>query len=151
MNLLNLCWLKTKHYMPNIKKYILMAIKIYAIGMPILCIVFNMVVNPEFRTIEYKISSCLFRMSMFSIPILIGYLVYKILIPKGKISILSEIIRLIIAIPFMFIFLSSILFSKIFSSRQNFSIFFSCSTKLTFGEIGSYIDFTSKKQKLCPV
>ena len=110
MNLLKLCWLKTKHYMPNIKKYILMAIKIYAIGMPILCIVFNMVVNPEFRTIEYKISSCLFRMSMFSIPILIGYLIYKILIPKGKISILSEIIRLIIAIPLMFILLSSIIF-----------------------------------------
>ena len=110
MNLLESCCLKTKHYMPNIKKYILMAIKIYAIGMPILCIVFNMVVNPEFRTIEYKISSCLFRMSMFSTPIIISYLIYKILIPKNKISIFSEIIRLIIAIPLMFILFSSIVF-----------------------------------------
>lgn len=110
MNILKHCWLKIKYYMPNIKKYILMAIKIYAIGMPILYIAFNMIVSPEFRTIEYKISSWLFRMSMFSTPILIGYLVYKILIPKGKISILSEIIRLAIAIPFMLILLSSIIF-----------------------------------------
>ncbi|MBE6450937.1 MAG: hypothetical protein E7016_03110 [Alphaproteobacteria bacterium] len=110
MNLLKLCWLKIKHHMPNIKKYILMLVKIYAIGMPILCIVFNMVVSPEFRTIEYKISSWLFRMSMFSFPILIGFLIYKILIPKSKIGILSEIIRLVVAFPLMFILLSLMLF-----------------------------------------
>lgn len=110
MNLQNNDNLKKQCNIPNIKKYILMAIKIYAIGMPILYIAFNIIVSPEFRTNEYKISSWLFRMSMFSIPIIISYFIYKILIPKVKISIWAKIIRLIIAIPLMFILLSSIVF-----------------------------------------
>lgn len=110
MNLQNNDNLKNKCNISNIKKYILMAIKIYAIGMPILYIAFNIIISPEFRTNEYKISSWLFRMSMFSTPIIISYFIYKILIPKVKISIWAKIIRLIIAIPLMFILLSSIVF-----------------------------------------
>ena len=110
MNLQNNDNLKKQCNISNIKKYILMAIKIYAIGMPILYIAFNIIISSEFRTNEYKISSWLFRMSMFSTPIIISYFIYKILIPKVKISIWAKIIRLIIAIPLMFILLSSIVF-----------------------------------------
>ena len=99
-----------KHYAFLIKKYALMLIKLYAIGMPILYIAFSVVFHPEFRTIEYKISAWLFRASMFSFPILTGWLIYKILTPSGKIGVLSKIIRVIIVVPLILILITSILF-----------------------------------------
>ena len=90
---------KIKHYAFLIKKYTLIVIKLYAIGMPILHIAFNVAFHPEFRTIEYKISAWLFRASIFSFPILIGWLIHKILNPSGEIGALSKIIRFIIVVP----------------------------------------------------
>ena len=119
-------------------EYILMAIKIYAIGMPILYIAFNIIVSPEFRTNEYKISSWLFRMSMFSTPIIISYFIYKILIPKVKISIWAKIIRLIIAIPLMFILLSSIVFC--FVSSYADGSYDECMERCVAEDLSNYAD-----------
>ena len=90
---------KLKHYAFLVKGYGFETIKIISIILLILNFVFINIYHPEFRTIGYKISSYSSRLSILFILFWMWYLIYKLLIPSSKISILSEIIRIIIAGP----------------------------------------------------
>lgn len=86
---------KIKKYALLIKKHGFDAIKIISI------IVFyiSFFYHPKFRTFGYSIHSYSYILFIFMLPFWFGYLIYKILFPKGKTNVLSKIIRLAIAGP----------------------------------------------------
>ena len=101
---------KVKQYISIIQKYIIKTVKISALIVLISNIVFNLVFEPEFRTVEYEISSWLSRILMYYIPLGVGYLIYQTLFPPHKISTLSLIIRSIAIVPMWALFMWTLFF-----------------------------------------
>ena len=101
---------KIKQYIPIISKYIIKTIQISALIVLIANIVFNLVFEPEFRTVEYEISSWLSRILMYYIPLGIIYLIFQTLFPPHEISTLSLIVRIIAVVPMMMLFWGTLLY-----------------------------------------